>query len=92
MSLALRKLSDQTIKLINKLDDETRAEVAKVVRRHLTACAKSGSPVESLDRLFIEAVEIVILEAKHPELALNGPYEHEGPIRRYEQYVSPKFD
>ena len=85
----LPKLSDQTVKLINRLDEHTRAEVAKVVRTHLTACAKNGSPIESLDRLFIEAVEIVNLETRCPETRYEfNPYVE--PIRRYEQYVSPR--
>ena len=55
----LPKLSDQTVKLISKLSDDTREQVTKVVKTHLAACARNGSPIESLDRLFIEAVEIV---------------------------------
>lgn len=85
----LPKLSDQTVKLISKLTDDTRAQVAKVVKTHLVACAKNGSPIESLDRLFIEAVEIVNLEARCPETRLEyNP--HWEPLRRYEQYISPR--
>ena len=87
---SLPKLSEQTIRLINKLPDDTRAEVAKIVRTHLTACLRNGSPVESLDRLFIEAVEVVNLEARVPEIRMPfSKYGHE-PARRYEQYVSPR--
>lgn len=85
----LPKLSDQTVKLISKLSDDTREQVTKVVKTHLAACARNGSPIESLDRLFIEAVEIVKLEARVPEMR----YEfnpHWEPARRYEQYVSPR--
>ncbi|NOT60479.1 MAG: hypothetical protein HOP19_09675 [Acidobacteria bacterium] len=87
---SLPKLSEQTIKLINKLPDDTRAEVARVVRTHLTACLRNGSPVESLDRLFIEAVEVVNLEARVPEIRM--PFKAQGyePARHYDQYVSPR--
>ena len=90
LSGSFPKLSEQTIKLFNKLPDDTRAEVAKVVKTHLAACLRSGSPVESLDRLFIEAVEVVNLEARVPEVRM--PFARHGyePTRHYEQYVSPR--
>ena len=85
----LPRLSDQTIKLISKLPDDTRAQVAKVVKKHLVACERNGSPIESLDRLFIEAVEIVNLEARCPETRLEYDPNWE-PIRHYDQYISPR--
>ena len=85
----LPKLSDQTVKLISKLSDDTREQVAKVVKTHLAACVRNDSPIESLDRLFIEAVEVVNLEARAPETRLDYDPNWE-PLRRYEQYVSPR--
>jgi hypothetical protein len=90
ISSTLPKLSEQTIKMFNKLPDETRAEVTKVVKTHLAACLRHGSPVESLDRLFIEAVEVVNLESHVPEFRTPfTPQGHE-PFRHYDQYISPR--
>jgi hypothetical protein len=84
------KLSEQTVKLINKLPDTTRDEVTKVVKTHLAACLRNGSPLESLDRLFIEAVEIVKLEARIPEMRLEYTPHNFEPARHYDQYISPR--
>ncbi len=83
------KISDQTLKMINQLPQATRVKVDQVIRTHVAACRKTGSPIENLDRLFIEAVEIVRLEERCPETRLEYSAEWE-PFRRYEQYASPR--
>lgn len=84
------KLSAQTLKLINELTPEMRRKVEKLVRRHLSACLRQGSPVENFDRVYIEAIEVVELEDRFPETpAFEAPPSWE-PVRRYEQYVSPR--
>jgi len=83
------KVSDQVIKMISQLPSEMRAKVDKVVNRHVSACLKSGSPIESFDRLLIEAVEVVKLEERSPETRLEFVREVE-PHRSYEQYISPR--
>jgi len=83
------KISEQTIKMINQLPPDTRVKVDKVVRTHVAACIKTGSPVENFDRLLIEAVEIVRLEERSPETRLEYSPEWE-PFRHYDQYSSPR--
>jgi len=83
------KISNDTLKLINKLPKEKRDKVETVVRRHVAACYKNGFPPENLDRVYIEAVEIVDLESLHPEPVVEEVRDWE-PARRYDQYVSPK--
>jgi hypothetical protein len=83
------KISEQTIKMINQLPPDTRIKVDKVVRTHVLACMKTGSPVENFDRLLIEAVEIVKLEERSPETRLDYSSEWE-PYRHYDQYISPR--
>ena len=83
------KISEQTLKMINQLPQDTRLKVDQVIRTHVAACRKTGSPIENLDRLFIEAVEIVKLEERCPETRLEYSAEWE-PFRRYEQYASPR--
>ena len=86
----LPKLSDQTVRLISQLPESTRDEVTKVVKTHLAACLRYGSPLESLDRLFIEAVEIVKLEARVPEIRMTFTPHNFEPARHYDQYISPR--
>jgi hypothetical protein len=83
------KISEQTLKMINQLPREMRTKVDRVVRTHVQACMKTGSPVENIDRLLIEAVEIVKLEERSPETRLEYSAEWE-PYRHYDQYISPR--
>ncbi|MGE0103331.1 MAG: hypothetical protein AB7H86_13970 [Blastocatellales bacterium] len=85
----MTRLSDQTIKLINQLPQDTRAKVDQIIRTHLAACLKNGSPVENLERLFIEAVEVVKLEERAPETIMEFDPTWE-PLRHYDQYSSPR--
>ncbi|MCW5970002.1 MAG: hypothetical protein KIT57_15960 [Blastocatellales bacterium] len=83
------KLANETMKVINKLTPEKREKVEAVVRRHITACLKNGFPPENIDRVYLEAVEIVNLEEIFPEQPAENRRDWE-PARRYDQYVSPK--
>jgi len=83
------KISEQTLKMINQLPRDMRTKVDRVVRTHVQACMKTGSPVENFDRLLIEAVEIVKLEERAPETRLEYSAEWE-PHRHYDQYISPR--
>lgn len=85
----MTRLSDQTIKLINQLPQDTRAKVDQIIRTHLAACLKNGSPVENMERLFIEAVEVVKLEERSPETRMEFDPNWE-PFRHYDQYSSPR--
>jgi hypothetical protein len=82
-------LSKDTLKMINNLSKEKRAKVLEIVRRHLVASYKNGCPPESLDRIYLEAVEVAELELRFPEVEPKEPRTWE-PLRRYDQYVSPK--
>jgi hypothetical protein len=83
------KISDQTMRMINQLPQETRTRVDQVIRRHIAACLKNGSPVENLDRILIEAVEVTKLEERLREEKVEEAPDWE-PYRKYEQYSSPR--
>ena len=83
------KISDQTLKMLNKLSTEQRAKVDQVVKTHVQACLRNGSPLESFDRLLIEAVEVVKLEERSPETRYDFVRGVE-PFRHYEQYTRPR--
>ena len=84
------KFAKDVIKLMSTLPEDQRVKVEKVVRRHVAACARNGFQPENIERVYIEAVEIVRMEDTLPQ---DGPITDETrgwePYRRYEQYVSP---
>lgn len=82
-------LSKDTLKTVNNLSQEKRAKVLEIVRRHLVASYKNGCPPESMDRIYLEAIEVAEMEMKFPEHSTDEQRNWE-PFRRYEQYVSPK--
>lgn len=86
---AINKISDQTLKMLRNLSADQRAKVDQVVRTHVKACLRNGSPLESFDRLLIEAVEVVKLEERVPETKYDFVPSVE-PFRHYEQYTSPR--
>jgi hypothetical protein len=83
------KLSNDTLKLVNRLTQEKREKVNKIVRRHVAACYRNGFPPENLERVYIEAVELVNMEEIFPEAQVVEIRDWE-PYRHYDQYVSPK--
>lgn len=84
------KISSDTLKMINDLSEEKKMRVEAIVRRHVAACLKNGFDPENMDRAYIEAIEMVELEDKHPEPRHEEPVRDWEPARRYDQYVSPK--
>ena len=83
------KLSNETLRLIRQLPEAKRARVERVVRTHLSACHKNGCPLGSLDRIYLEAVEAVDLEARRSGPPAT-PFRDWEPARRYDQYISPR--
>ena len=83
------KISSDTLKLINKLPKKKKEKVDAIVRRHVAACQRNGFDPENLDRVYIEAVEMIDLEVKFPDASAEGSRDWE-PARHYDQYISPK--
>jgi hypothetical protein len=83
------KISSDTLKLINKLPKKKKEKVDAIVRRHVAACQRNGFDPENLDRVYIEAVEMIDLEVKFPEPSAEESRDWE-PARHYDQYISPK--
>jgi hypothetical protein len=85
----MMKLSSDTLKLVNRLPKRKKDKVDAIVRRHVAACQKNGFQPENLERVYIEAVELVDLEERFPEPITEEIRDWE-PARHYDQYVSPK--
>ncbi|HZF39894.1 MAG TPA: hypothetical protein VE715_13790 [Blastocatellia bacterium] len=83
------KISSDTLKLINKLSKKKKEKVDAIVRRHVAACQRNGFDPENLDRVYIEAVEMIDLEVNFPEQSAEESRDWE-PARHYDQYISPK--
>ncbi|MGE0887275.1 MAG: hypothetical protein AB7P14_27460 [Blastocatellales bacterium] len=85
----MMKITSDTLKLINRLPKDKREKVDAIVRRHVRACQKNGFNPENLERVYIEAVEMVDLEERFPEPVTKEDRNWE-PFRHYDQYISPK--
>jgi hypothetical protein len=81
-------ISNDTLRKVNSLPEEKRAKVITIVKRHLRACAKNGCPTESMDRVYLEAMDVAEMEMKFPEP--EKKFFREWEARHYDQYVSPK--
>lgn len=85
----IMKISNDTLKLIDRLSKTKREKVDAIVRRHIRACQRNGFQPENMERVFIEAVEMVDLEERFPEPSAQDRRDWE-PLRSYDQYISPK--
>ena len=81
-------ITNDTLRKVNSLPEERRAKVIQIVKRHLKACAKNGCPTESMDRVYLEAIDVAEMETKFPEIK-KDPFR-EWEVRHYDQYISPK--
>ena len=84
------KITSDTLKLTNKLPKDKRERVDAIVRRHVRACQDNGFQPENLERVYIEAVEMVDIEERFPSEPAAEDNRTWEPFRHYEQYVSPK--
>lgn len=83
------KVTVDTLKVLSRMPKEKQGKVEAIVQRHVSACYRNGFPPENLDRVYLEAMEIVNMEEKFPEPVIEESRDWE-PVRRYDQYVSPK--
>jgi len=83
------KISKETLRMVDTLPGEKRGKVEAIVRRHVAACQKNGFLPENLERVYIEAVEMVELEERFPEPVVEDIRDWE-PARHYDQYISPR--
>ena len=84
-------ISQQTLSSLRELDESSLAKVESIVRRHVKACRDNGLDVESLERLYIEAMEVVRAETKFGEETQDPEMEalSKAPKVAFTQYLSP---
>jgi hypothetical protein len=83
------KVSTDTLKTLSRLSKDKRDKIEAIVQRHVSACYRNGFPPENLDRVYVEAMEIIDIEDRFPEPAVQEHRDWE-PARHYDQYISPK--
>ena len=82
------KISSDTLKMINKLPKKKKRRWTRLCVA-IAACQRNGFDPENLDRVYIEAIEMIDLEVKFPEPDAEESRDWE-PARHYDQYISPK--
>jgi hypothetical protein len=60
------KISASIMRTIEELSEDEKVKVDAIIRAHIEACRANGLEPENLERIYIEAIEIVKLEAKNP--------------------------
>lgn len=83
------RVSAVTLKRMDGLPVEQQQEVRQMVYNHVKACLANQFTPENLDRVFIEAIEIVKVEARTGLRTITETVRYE-PERRYGQYEPPK--
>jgi len=90
-NIRLGFISNETLSNLRKLDKPSLAKVESIVRRHVKACRDNGLEVGSLERLYIEAMDVVASEKKYGEEIRDPEMEElsKAPKVSFSQYSSP---
>lgn len=83
------RLSNDKLKLIKQLPQKQQLKIKQVVRTYISACRRNGCDLGNLERVYLEAFEVVYLEARHQPSQIEDLPDWE-PARRYEQYIGWK--
>jgi hypothetical protein len=86
MPLSRVKSPHDIRRLVDEMPYVQRIEVEKIVDRHIAACRNLGIAPESLDRVWVEAIEMV----QEGEGELDSPWPDYRATWKYDVYVSPK--
>jgi hypothetical protein len=78
-------------KMVEALPKEQREQVEAIVRRHVKACRRMGVTPDSMDRVWIEAIEAVNLNANFTE-EMDEKWPEWQTVWRYGVYEAPRVD
>lgn len=84
--LAKGSVSQQTRRAFYALSPQQQVTAETIIKAHVRACVKLNVPIDSIDRAWIEAIELAQMKMSESEPEPIG-YE---PTRRYPQYQSPR--
>ncbi len=85
------KTSADIRKMVEALPKEKREQVEAIVRRHVAACRRMGVAPDSMDRVWIEAVEAVRLDEHFTE-EMDEKWPEWQSVWRYGVYEAPRVD
>jgi len=90
-NIRLGFISNETLSNLRKLDKPSLAKVESIVRRHVKACMDNGTDPTPLERLYIEAMDVVTAEQKYGEEIRDPEMEElsKAPKVAFPQYLSP---
>lgn len=75
--------------ILQRYPDEKREQITGRVKRYLKACMTMGVPLDSMVRVWQEAIEAVEVEEKFANFKDEDNWPQFEPIRSYEVYTSP---
>ena len=79
------KISTDVLKRVERLEKSKRERVEAIADRHFKTCVKLGVPIESMDRVLIEAIEMINTGLDDGDEKWD---EYTAP-QRYHQYTAP---
>ena len=85
------KTSADIRKMVEALPKDKREQVEAIVRRHVAACRRMGVAPDTMDRVWIEAVEAVRLDEHFTE-EMDEKWPEWQNIWRYGVYEPPRLD
>jgi hypothetical protein len=56
------RLSNDKLQLINRLPQTQRARIKRIVCTYISTCRRNGCEMDNLERVCLEAVEVVLRE------------------------------
>lgn len=83
------KISVEIARKVEGLPPAQREQVRAIVRRHINACRSLGLEPENMERVWIEAMEAVEIDANYLD-NLKEKWPEWEPVRKYEVYEPPK--
>jgi hypothetical protein len=90
MEPVIFKPTQTLLRLLEGLSDDEKEKVEKAVKDHVRACLRNGFQPETMERVVIEAVEIVRMENRFPEPEPEPRPVGEWPAITYHVYTTPK--
>lgn len=85
------KTSADIKKAVDAMSVEQREKVESIVRRHVAACQRLGVTLDSMDRVWIEAIEAVRMDSHFTE-TMDEKWPEWQATWRYGVYEAPRAD
>ncbi len=78
-------------KMVEALPAKSREQVESIVRRHLAACHRLGVTPDSMDRVWLEAMEAIKIDDRFTD-KMDEKWPEWQAFWRYDVYEAPRAD